>query len=588
MAVENGNSGLLTRPTAISTLHPSGITQVRRFEGDGEKEAGMVRIFTRASALVLAVAIAVLSLAQPAAAVDAPKWVAALFVEAQRSVGLRWMPVAGATGYKVLRSEKAGADYKEIKTSAQPQFFDQAVEPGSTYYYVLQSVAGAEVSANSDEKSVTIPGQKKQVLAAPTWVSTTVQETTEFGKTTYKAGLVWNRVPDSIAYNVYKSTTPGKDYVMLVSSAENQAIDVGVEPGKTYYYVVTALDGSFQETPFSEERKVVVEAKKEVKRRSQVKLDVKPRAAKPLWAKNKGDENGRFKFWEPFDIEVDSPRDLVYVTSNASAEVYVLKASNGEIVRIIGSKGPDPGQFLYPMGIAVTAAGEIYVVDQKRNNIQLFSAAGAFLHEFEFKLPPGEKADTVPQPMDIEVSPKTGELFVSDRGLNKIWVFDAAGTFQRFLGTPGTEVGQIAVPMYLSFDPDGNLVVINANQTRISTYDPADGKHLSSWGERKPGVGKFVFIAGMAHDAEGNVVIVDKSTNMAQGFLRDGRYLYNIADVKGEKGADLFTPKCIAIDAKNRVFIGEGLVDRVTALQLTGPVPPPQEEPLEPAAPAAP
>jgi hypothetical protein len=134
--------------------------------------------------------------------------------------------------------------------------------------------------------------------------------------------------------------------------------------------------------------------------------------------------------------------------------------------------------------------------------------------------------------------------------------------------------------MYLDFNPEGNLVVINANKTRVDVQ-PADGKHLS-WGERKPGVGKFVFISGLAHDKEGNVVVVDKSSSMAQGFLPDGRYIYNIADEKGEKGADLYTSKCIAIDSKNRVFVGEGLIDRVTALQLTGPVPAPQEEPPEP------
>ena len=144
----------------------------------------MVKIFTKCSAMVLAAAVALLAAAGPAAAVDAPKWVAAIYIDAQRSVGLRWMPVPGATAYKVLRSEKTGADYKEIAASPQPQHFDPAVEPGSTYYYVLQAVAGAETSANSDEKSVTIPGQKKKALAAPEWAKDpVVQESTEFGKT---------------------------------------------------------------------------------------------------------------------------------------------------------------------------------------------------------------------------------------------------------------------------------------------------------------------------------------------------------------------------------------------------------------------
>ena len=91
-----------------------------------------------------------------AQAVDAPKWVAVLHVAAQEAVGLRWMPVSGATEYKVLRSTTAGSGYAEIASTAQPQHFDKEIEPGTTYYYVLQAVAGAEVSPNSEEKSVAI------------------------------------------------------------------------------------------------------------------------------------------------------------------------------------------------------------------------------------------------------------------------------------------------------------------------------------------------------------------------------------------------------------------------------------------------
>lgn len=570
----------LTGSGAVSTLHPSNAAAIAHNEGT--KEAGMARKLSRSLVLVLVLALAAASLAlpAPAAAVDAPKWVAALFVEAQRSVGLRWMPVPGATAYKVLRSEKAGADYKEIAAPAQPQHFDTAVEPGSTYYYVLQAVAGAEVSANSAEKSVTIPGQKKQVMAAPEWPKDpTVQESTEFGKTSYRVGLVWSKVPDAIAYNVYKSAVAGKDYQLLSSVAETQVIDSAVEVGKSYYYVVSALDPSFQETPMSAEKKVdIVAAKKEKKKA--VRLVVAPRATKKLWQKERGDENGKFDLFEPFDIVVDEGNDVVYATSNSSQAVYSVNASTGEMIKMIGGKGTDPGLFLYPLGLAVDGDGILYVVDRQKKSIQTYRN-GTFAKEFPLVVPPGmiETIKGDPMPMDVAVDWKTGDMYVADRGINRIWVLDDAGKVQRFVGEPGTEVGKIMVPEYLQFDPTGKqLVVINANQTRVSFYDKETGAHVRSFGEARPGVGTFIAIGGHAFDKEGNVIVVDKSSAVAQGFLPDGRYLFHLGNEKGDGGVPIFSPKTLAIDSKNRVFFAEGLVNRIQAFQITGAVPAPQQE----------
>jgi hypothetical protein len=49
---------------------------------------------------------------------------------------------------------------------------------------------------------------------------------------------------------------------------------------------------------------------------------------------------------------------------------------------------------------------------------------------------------------------------------------------------------------------------------------------------------------------------------------------------------EVFSPKTLVIDKKNRVFLCEGLVDRISAFQIVGPVPPPQEEAAGPTEPA--
>ena len=77
----------------------------------------MARIFKRSWVALVVTALAT-AWAVPALAIDAPNWVAVLYVEGQKMVGLRWMPVPGATEYKDLRSDTAGSGSAEIATAA--------------------------------------------------------------------------------------------------------------------------------------------------------------------------------------------------------------------------------------------------------------------------------------------------------------------------------------------------------------------------------------------------------------------------------------------------------------------------------------
>ncbi len=57
-----------------------------------------------------------------------------------------------------------------------------------------------------------------------------------------------------VGYNVYRSTTSGGQFVKIASRvSEPRYEDRLVVSGRTYYYVVTALDQSGRESKFSKE-----------------------------------------------------------------------------------------------------------------------------------------------------------------------------------------------------------------------------------------------------------------------------------------------------------------------------------------------
>src|SRR5579871_6865246 len=77
----------------------------------------------------------------------------------------------------------------------------------------------------------------------------------------HSVGLSWNPSTSTvIGYNVYRGTQTGGPYTRLNSSVQPGTTysDTGVLAGGTYFYVVTAVDSSSQESAFSTETTAVI------------------------------------------------------------------------------------------------------------------------------------------------------------------------------------------------------------------------------------------------------------------------------------------------------------------------------------------
>jgi len=62
-----------------------------------------------------------------------------------------------------------------------------------------------------------------------------------------------------VSYNIYRSTTPGGQYAKIASGVSRPPYDDRiVTSGRTYFYVVTAVDQSGHESRFSGEAKAAI------------------------------------------------------------------------------------------------------------------------------------------------------------------------------------------------------------------------------------------------------------------------------------------------------------------------------------------
>ncbi|HEY5999407.1 MAG TPA: hypothetical protein VI078_08945 [bacterium] len=526
--------------------------------------------------IALCVCAVVAGLSAPAAAVDAPRWVAVLYVDAQRSVGLRWLPVPGATGYKVLRSATAGSGYTEIGATAQPQHFDTTVQAGETYYYVLQTVAGAEVSANGEERSVKIPGQKKAVTLPPDWVAVKPDATTEFGKTNYRVGLSWNspKAGKAIAYNLYRSDTAGSGYQQISSAPETTYVDAKVELGKTYYYVLTTLDDSFQESAYSAEQKVTIaEIKKDAGAKKKKKLTSVPLHTKKLFTL----DNKLDLLMQPRDIAV-AKDGTIYITDCVARKIVVFNKDNEFVARY-----GEPGQFECPTGIVIVD-DTLYITDQMRKAVTILEADGKFVKSIPIYRDP--KLPQAAMPWGIAFSPVKRKFYVVDSMNSQIQVYDDGMTFESAFGTKYDDKGkaiepvELRSPVGMDVSNDGSRMMVVDSDAKVTFYDDT-GKMIDQLGERGAGVGTFMYLNGVAHDAKTDwFFAVDKTVNTAQIFDGNGAFKYMMSNEEGKGAPGLSNPNG-AIIVGDRFYVVENIAKQYSILQLLWDKSPPPFQPPE-------
>jgi hypothetical protein len=175
----------------------------------------------------------------------------------ENAITISWKPPAanidGSTpvnllGYNVYRMEEAENEISETPINSSPvsgtEYSDKNFKFGEDYRYIVRAVSlgteGAQVeSLNSN--SITIAARDKFPPSAPALI--------RIGPAPGRLSLFFPANPeaDIAGYNIYRSTDPDlpKDKWIKLNSellTKTTFQDDKVEPGKQYYYYLTAVD----------------------------------------------------------------------------------------------------------------------------------------------------------------------------------------------------------------------------------------------------------------------------------------------------------------------------------------------------------
>ncbi|KAF1789948.1 Major facilitator superfamily domain [Phytophthora cactorum] len=164
---------------------------------------------------------------------------------------------------------------------------------------------------------------------------------------------------------------------------------------------------------------------------------------------------------------------------DATGDVKMILNQNNP-AGTIGSRGSAPGQFNYPVAVAVNLRGEIAVADGKQNRVQIFSGSGDLEYSFGR---PGSTRGEFKGISDLKFTSR-GHLAIVDSGNHRIQVMSATGNVVQVIGRYGWKLGQFINPCALTINGKGEYFVCDEGNKRIQRLSDR-GRPLLEWGCRR-------------------------------------------------------------------------------------------------------
>jgi sugar lactone lactonase YvrE len=207
----------------------------------------------------------------------------------------------------------------------------------------------------------------------------------------------------------------------------------------------------------------------------------------------------------PVAIAFDAPGNA-YVVDQRRAVVVVFSRATGQPVRTIGSQGSGPGQLRDPSAIALDGAGNIYVADSGNRRIARFTNAGNYL---------GAITSVGGSVRGIAVTPDGGRIYTTVGNFVRVW--SPNGDELDSFGGLGRNLGKLNVPAQITLDQAGNVWVADRGNNRVQQFGP-NGERLAMVGVRGTGQGEFTRPTGIAVDCRGTLTVADTDNNRVQQF----------------------------------------------------------------------
>ncbi len=162
----------------------------------------------------------------PAPPASAPSGLSGIFVQTT-NIFLSWSPVSGAVGYLISRATSPSGPFTFVMSVTETSYLDAALNPATTYYYQVQAMNVAGVSANASTSIAPVPTAPTSLSAIPGNAQVT---------------LNWPPVPAAAGYFIYGGTDSNNLAPIVGGYVGTSYTNTGLINGTTYYYEVAGTN----------------------------------------------------------------------------------------------------------------------------------------------------------------------------------------------------------------------------------------------------------------------------------------------------------------------------------------------------------
>jgi len=228
--------------------------------------------------------------------------------------------------------------------------------------------------------------------------------------------------------------------------------------------------------------------------------------------------DGSFKgFVNPTGIAIDADGNY-YVADQGNNRIKKITPSGEVIIYAGGVQGYQDGngtsaRFNHPSGLALDAAGNLYVADTDNQRIRKISPDGAvttFAGSVAGSNDGTGTAASFSSPFGI-ASDASGNLYVADQGNNSIRKISAGGVVT-------TLAGAFNGPSGLTVDNAGNVIIVDAGSNSV--------KRITAAGDVTVIASNLSSPRGVAIDNAGNLYVADAGSNTIRKITAGGLSSY--------------------------------------------------------------
>ncbi|MDE3076763.1 MAG: hypothetical protein KGJ86_15205, partial [Chloroflexota bacterium] len=264
-----------------------------------------------------------------------------------------------------------------------------------------------------------------------------------------------------------------------------------------------------------------------------------------------------WSFVEVSGVAVDS-QDNAYVLCRGEHPVIVLD-KHGGFVRSFGE-----GEFnRRAHGIHVSPDDFVYTVNDDQHCIKKYTREGKLVATFgkEYDAAPKWSGHPFNRPTNMAVSPKTGDVYVTDGyGNARVHRYAPDGQHLASWGSPGCAPGEFQVPHNVVVDRDENVFVTDRENNRVQLFD-RDGQLQDVWHDiYRPQAlcmdQSCIYVGEMLNHAD--LADCPGLGHRLNIFDRSGRRLARLGDPEiGDGPTQFIAPHGFAVDSQGNLYVGE-------------------------------